>query len=84
MQKWKRKSEKEEYTNPQIFKLKRSNNIAVIERIIWCILYYSRHFCNISKFYRRFSFMGLERQKMKNITIALPEIYVQNIEKFRK
>ncbi|MCF2139828.1 MAG: ribbon-helix-helix domain-containing protein [Candidatus Lokiarchaeota archaeon] len=28
--------------------------------------------------------MGLERQKMKNITIALPEIYVQNIEKIQK
>ena len=27
--------------------------------------------------------MGLERQKMKNITIALPEIYVKNIEKIQ-
>ncbi|MHA1612216.1 MAG: ribbon-helix-helix domain-containing protein [Promethearchaeota archaeon] len=27
--------------------------------------------------------MGLERQKMKNITIALPEIYVENIEKIQ-
>ncbi len=28
--------------------------------------------------------MVLERQKMKNITIALPEIYVKNIEKIQK
>ena len=28
--------------------------------------------------------MGLKRQKMKNITIALPEIYVNNIEKIQK
>lgn len=27
--------------------------------------------------------MVLERQKMKNITIALPEIYVQNIQKLQ-
>jgi antitoxin ParD1/3/4 len=26
----------------------------------------------------------LERQKMKNITIALPEIYVNNIEKLQE
>jgi antitoxin ParD1/3/4 len=28
--------------------------------------------------------MVLERQKMKNITIALPEIYVDNIEKLQE
>ena len=28
--------------------------------------------------------MVLERQKMKNITIALPEIYVNNIEKLQE
>ena len=28
--------------------------------------------------------MVLKRQKMKNITIALPEIYVNNIEKLQK
>jgi antitoxin ParD1/3/4 len=28
--------------------------------------------------------MVLERQKMKNITIALPEIYVRNIEKLQE
>jgi Arc/MetJ-type ribon-helix-helix transcriptional regulator len=28
--------------------------------------------------------MVLERQKMKNITIALPEIYVDNIEKLQQ
>ena len=28
--------------------------------------------------------MVLERQKMKNITIALPEIYVENIEKIQQ
>ena len=28
--------------------------------------------------------MGIERQKMKNITIALPEIYVDNIEKIQE
>ena len=27
--------------------------------------------------------MGTERKKMKNITIALPEIYVQNLEKLQ-
>ena len=27
--------------------------------------------------------MVIERQKMKNITIALPEIYVDNIEKLQ-
>jgi Arc/MetJ-type ribon-helix-helix transcriptional regulator len=28
--------------------------------------------------------MVLERQKLKNITIALPEIYVENIEKLQQ
>ena len=28
--------------------------------------------------------MVLERRKMKNITIALPEIYVKNIEKLQQ
>ncbi|MHA1776664.1 MAG: CopG family transcriptional regulator [Promethearchaeia archaeon] len=28
--------------------------------------------------------MGSEHQKMKNITIALPEIFVENIEKIQK
>jgi Arc/MetJ-type ribon-helix-helix transcriptional regulator len=28
--------------------------------------------------------MVTERQKMKNITIALPEIYVENIEKLQE
>jgi len=28
--------------------------------------------------------MTHERQKMKNITIALPEIYVQNLEKIQE
>jgi Arc/MetJ-type ribon-helix-helix transcriptional regulator len=28
--------------------------------------------------------MVLDRQKMKNITIALPEIYVDNIEKLQE
>jgi Arc/MetJ-type ribon-helix-helix transcriptional regulator len=28
--------------------------------------------------------MVLERQKMKNITIALPEIYVDNIERLQE
>jgi antitoxin ParD1/3/4 len=28
--------------------------------------------------------MSPERQKMKNITIALPEIYVRNLEKLQK
>jgi Arc/MetJ-type ribon-helix-helix transcriptional regulator len=28
--------------------------------------------------------MATERQKMKNITIALPEIYVENIEKLQE
>lgn len=28
--------------------------------------------------------MVLERQKLKNITIALPEVYVKNIEKLQE
>jgi Arc/MetJ-type ribon-helix-helix transcriptional regulator len=28
--------------------------------------------------------MGVKRRKMKNITIALPEIYVKNIEKIQE